>query len=242
MIPYIHLYHAHSSSSCTPFPPPSASPTPAPLPPPPLRPPAPLTTSKKTTRRRRGSGRWPTSTDESRSWRPGSSRVSARVPARRCCPYVCVYIPHDLTHIHIHAPNSPNTDGDDVDPEAGEWELLYLVQRPPRQHQHQEQQHHHHRDATLAGYLTIYAFNNPLKGKGLRICQALVLPPFQRQGTCLTEGRRAWVGWNTLLTRVHPLSHIHISDRPNDRPRQGTASACSVPPTPWRGSGTWCSR
>ena len=34
----------------------------------------------------------------------------------------------------------------------------------------------------LAGYLTLYAFNNPLKGKSVRICQVLVLPPFQRQG------------------------------------------------------------
>lgn len=61
-----------------------------------------------------------------------------------------------------------------MDPEAGEWELLYIMRRRRRPPQ----------DAvTLVGYLTIYAFNNPLKGKGLRICQALVIPPFQRQGT-----------------------------------------------------------
>ena len=34
----------------------------------------------------------------------------------------------------------------------------------------------------LAGFLTLYAFNNPLKGKSIRVCQVLILPPFQRQG------------------------------------------------------------
>lgn len=83
---------------------------------------------------------------------------------------------HGCTYAHASESAHTHADGDDVDPEAGEWELLFIVQRPcspcPRQ------------DAVaLVGYLTIYAFNNPLKGKGLRICQALVLPPFQRQGT-----------------------------------------------------------
>lgn len=82
------------------------------------------------------------------------------------------------------------TDGDDVDPQAGEWELLYLVQRPASAQQQQQEQEQGQgadgdkKSVVLVGYLTTYAFNNPLKGKGLRVCQALVLPPFQRQGAC----------------------------------------------------------
>jgi GNAT superfamily N-acetyltransferase len=97
--------------------------------------------------------------------------------------------------------------GDDVDPEAGEWELLYLVHRT-QAHTHTHTQegaeaggakenhtHTHTHTATatdtnnqeeghwsFAGYLTLYAFTNPFKGKSLRICQVLILPPYQRQG------------------------------------------------------------
>jgi hypothetical protein len=60
-----------------------------------------------------------------------------------------------------------------VDPSEDAWELLYLYERATE-------------GALLfAGYYTLFAFVNPLRGKVLRVCQALILPHYQRQG----EGR-----------------------------------------------------
>jgi hypothetical protein len=64
-----------------------------------------------------------------------------------------------------------------VDVREGEWEVLYLF----RQEGGTAAQ-------CFVGYLTIFIFNNPLKGQGLRICQILILPPFQRQGTSRLGG------------------------------------------------------
>jgi hypothetical protein len=68
--------------------------------------------------------------------------------------------------------------GDDVDVEDGEWELLYLYRvEDPATSQGSNNPRYH-----FAGYYTIFAFSNPLKGKCLRVCQALILPTYQRQG------------------------------------------------------------
>jgi len=70
-------------------------------------------------------------------------------------------------------------DGDDVDLAEGEWQVLYLYHLPAE-------------DAVIAprfvGYLTLYGFNNPVKGKGLRVCQVIVLPSHQRKGEELRVG------------------------------------------------------
>jgi len=43
---------------------------------------------------------------------------------------------------------------------------------------------HGHSDWVLAGYMTLYYFMNPVlpRPKCLRVCQVLILPPFQRRG------------------------------------------------------------
>lgn len=67
--------------------------------------------------------------------------------------------------------------GDDVDvasQDGGFWNVLYLFQK------------HKRTQYSLAGYITLFHFHAPFKkpqpGYVVRICQALVLPPFQRMG------------------------------------------------------------
>lgn len=50
------------------------------------------------------------------------------------------------------------------------------------------------RPAALAGYFTVFGFRNPVKGVSLRICQALVLPQFQRQGAARWHGGKRCAG------------------------------------------------
>ncbi|TFJ84068.1 hypothetical protein NSK_004541 [Nannochloropsis salina CCMP1776] len=75
--------------------------------------------------------------------------------------------------------------GDDVNPEGGDWELLYLTARPPPPRLPSP-------SPFLVGYLTLFSFSNPIKGKCLRLCQILVLPPFQRRGHGQRLLREAW--------------------------------------------------
>ena len=77
---------------------------------------------------------------------------------------------------------------DDVDvasTEGGYWKVLYLFQK------------HKRTQFSLAGYVTLFHFHAPFKkpkpGIIIRICQALILPPYQRSGhgqqmlTCLGD-------------------------------------------------------
>lgn len=69
--------------------------------------------------------------------------------------------------------------GDDVALTEGEWEMLYLFRREgPSPEAGQDPVLH------LAGYMTVFSFSSPIKGKCPRVCQALILPPYQRQGEC----------------------------------------------------------
>lgn len=113
-----------------------------------------------------------------------------------------------------------------MDPEAGEWELLYLVQRPNAQAQAQARDgdgngagNGEEGAVVLAGYLTIYAFNNPLKGKGLRVCQALVLPSFQRQG--------AWCSFVCVCVCIINPHGTHEPQLPTDIPHTLNPSTTS---------------
>ncbi|CAM9355985.1 unnamed protein product [Ectocarpus fasciculatus] len=67
---------------------------------------------------------------------------------------------------------------DAIDLTDDRWEVFYLFQEEPPQGVLGEKW----RPAALAGYFTAFGFRNPVKGVSLRICQALVLPQFQRQG------------------------------------------------------------
>jgi len=88
---------------------------------------------------------------------------------------------------------------DDVDLTSdeggGEWNVLYLFcshafHSSPEGQEQQQQQQHTQRPVgyrySLAGYMTLFTFYSPFKkpksGNVLRICQAMVLPPYQRQG------------------------------------------------------------
>jgi hypothetical protein len=90
---------------------------------------------------------------------------------------------------------------DDVDvsstDDGGYWRILYLFCR----HRHR----HHDGDLakskySLAGYVTLFHFASPFRkprpGTIVRICQAMILPPFQRAG----HGRQ-------MLLTIHRLVH-----------------------------------
>lgn len=70
------------------------------------------------------------------------------------------------------------TAADDIDLSDDRWEVFYLFEEEtPREVLGEKW-----RPAALAGYFTVFGFRNPVKGVSLRICQALILPQFQRQG------------------------------------------------------------
>lgn len=63
---------------------------------------------------------------------------------------------------------------DDVDVSDSAWTVLYLFRK------------HAVDQFSLAGFMTLFAFNSPFRkpmgGIILRVCQALILPPYQRSG------------------------------------------------------------
>jgi histone acetyltransferase 1 len=75
-------------------------------------------------------------------------------------------------------------DVDVADESKGYWRLLYLFRK------------HNSKQFSLVGYMTLYHFTShfrkPLPGTVVRICQALLLPPYQRSG----HGQR-------MLTIIH---------------------------------------
>ena len=168
-----------------------------------------------------------------------------------CGVLVCVYYgvgwvdtwAHHQPTRATHNKTNTKADGDDVDPEAGDWELLYLVQRPNAQAQDGNGNGAGNGEegaVVLAGYLTIYAFNNPLKGKGLRVCQALVLPPFQRQGVCVIVFACVCLYDEPPRSPRTPTIH-HPTNRTHPQ-KQATASTSSARPTTWRARETLCLR
>ena len=86
---------------------------------------------------------------------------------------------------------------DDVDvasQDGGYWKVLYLFRK-----------HAENKKFSLAGYVTLFHFSapfrKPLPGTIVRICQAVVLPPYQRSG----HGRE-------LLLTVHNLAQGKFDD------------------------------
>lgn len=72
-----------------------------------------------------------------------------------------------------------------VDFQDDRWEVLFLYQTDPTSDKQ-----------TIAGYVTLYTFHNPLLGSRIRICQAMILPHRQKQGL----GRK-------LLQAAYRLAH-----------------------------------
>ena len=58
---------------------------------------------------------------------------------------------------------------DSVDFSDRRWEAMFVHRKGLVAHSNE-----------FVGYMTLFTFNNPIVGSKLRICQALVLPPFQK--------------------------------------------------------------
>lgn len=94
------------------------------------------------------------------------------------------------TQLHAAALLEPIA-ADAIDLTDDRWEVFYLFEeKTPREVLGEKW-----RPSALAGYFTAFGFRNPVKGVSLRICQALILPQFQRQGKVSydTGVRVVWV-------------------------------------------------
>ena len=97
------------------------------------------------------------------------------------------------------------TAADPIDLTDDRWEVFYLFEEETTREVLGEKW----RPAALAGYFTVFGFRNPVKGVGLRICQALIVPQFQRQGegcsSCavLAECSRQGVSQRGRLSLIH---------------------------------------
>lgn len=98
-----------------------------------------------------------------------------------------------------------NTAADSVDLTDDRWEVFYLFQEETAREVLGEKW----RPEALVGYFTVFGFRNPVKGVSLRICQALVLPQFQRQG----RGEIAFVRQECVLVLVGGVGHIPLAFR-----------------------------
>jgi histone acetyltransferase 1 len=77
----------------------------------------------------------------------------------------------------------------DITEGSTEWKVLYLFQKHEEQNDdygNTSSSSRSNRGFSLAGYMTLYHFCSPFRkptaGRIVRVCQALVLPPYQRQG------------------------------------------------------------
>lgn len=75
-------------------------------------------------------------------------------------------------------PPPATTAADPIDLTDDRWEVFYLFEEESSREVLGEKW----RPAAFAGYFTLFGFRNPVKGVSLRVCQALILPQFQRQG------------------------------------------------------------
>lgn len=67
---------------------------------------------------------------------------------------------------------------DPIDLSDDRWEVFYLFEEETAREVLGEKW----RPLALAGFMTVFGFRNPVKGVSLRVCQALIMPEFQRQG------------------------------------------------------------
>lgn len=66
---------------------------------------------------------------------------------------------------------------DSVDFSDSRWEALFLFRREENSSKDDQAMQY-----CFCGYVTLFTFHNPFAGSKLRVCQALVLPPFQSVG------------------------------------------------------------
>ena len=106
-----------------------------------------------------------------------------------------------------------NADGVDLtsDEGGGKWVVMYLFQK------HSDENVVRY---SLAGYMTLFLFFSPFKkpvgGNIVRICQALILPPYQRQG----HGKRlmdvcyqyAKGEFDTILKEQSNIVEVNVED------------------------------
>jgi histone acetyltransferase 1 len=92
---------------------------------------------------------------------------------------------------------------------GGCWKILYLFRK------------HGPSQFSLAGYFTLYHFRSPFRrphpGTVVRICQALVLPPYQRMG----HGHR-------MLNCVYDLAHRDGTTDPQSPKRERTENIVEI--------------
>lgn len=91
------------------------------------------------------------------------------------------------------------TAADSIDLEDDRWEVFYVFEeKTPREVLSEKWL-----PEAFVGYFTIFGFRNPVKGASLRICQALILPQFQRQGrVCRVQNIPASSFWNRLCILI----------------------------------------
>lgn len=98
-----------------------------------------------------------------------------------------------------------NADNVDVanDGDGGFWKIIYIFQKHDDGYDENEKKRYRY---SLVGYFTLFhfiaLFHKPEPGLIVRVCQALILPPFQGQG----HGRR-------LLQAVYDLAHKRIAQK-----------------------------
>lgn len=95
-----------------------------------------------------------------------------------------------LAVMYIETADSVDFAGDD------RWQCLWLAKR--------------NRDSSfsLVGYFTLFTFRNPFAGARLRVCQALVLPPYQGQGL----GRRLLMGTYGVALKSAEIVEVTVED------------------------------
>jgi histone acetyltransferase 1 len=59
------------------------------------------------------------------------------------------------------------------------WEIYYIVKVVPIQHDSNSSSSTTAMQQLLVGYFTVFNFRNSFTGVHMRICQALILPPYQ---------------------------------------------------------------
>lgn len=107
------------------------------------------------------------------------------------------------------------TAADSIDLEDDRWEIFYVFEEKTLREVLSEKW----LPEAFVGYFTVFGFRNPVKGASLRICQALILPQFQRQGKVY---RVLFFFLPTLYTKLH----IKIDAQGSTRCRQWTHVCC----------------
>lgn len=82
-----------------------------------------------------------------------------------------------------------------IDFNDDKWEVVYIVKRIGEQ-------------KMFVGYCTLYTFHNPFLGSKIRICQVLILPPFQGHG----YGRKLLLFIYNLAASRSNISEITVED------------------------------